>query len=79
MALNNSDAIRVRSIQLFDKVSDACLPTLLKTAAMRFFPARAVLFNEGDRASALYTLIHGSVELFIDWRSAVYDRHHSVS
>ncbi len=64
MALNDSDAVRVRSIHLFGKVNDACLPTLLKTASMRFFPARAVLFNEGDRASALYTLIHGSVELF---------------
>src|SRR5271165_6885616 len=57
-------ALRARSIHLFDKVTDAYLPTLLKSASIRFFPGRVVLFKEGDRANALYTLMHGSVELF---------------
>jgi CRP/FNR family transcriptional activator FtrB len=64
MALNKSEADRARSIHLFKKVSDASLPTLLKSASIRYFPARTVLFSEGDRASAIYTLIYGSVELF---------------
>ena len=64
MALSKSEADRARSIHVFSNVSEACLPSLLKLASMRYFPARTVLFNEGDRATALYTLIHGSVELF---------------
>lgn len=64
MALSKNEADRARSIHLFDKVTDACLPTLLKSASIRFFPGRVVLFKEGDRANALYTLMHGSVELF---------------
>lgn len=64
MALNKSEADRVRSIHVFKNVSDASLPTLLNSASIRYFPARTVLFNEGDRARAIYTLFHGSVELF---------------
>jgi CRP/FNR family transcriptional activator FtrB len=64
MALSKSEADRARSIHVFSNVSEACLPSLLKLASMRYFPARTVLFNEGDRATALYSLIHGSVELF---------------
>ncbi len=64
MALNKSEADRARSIHVFGKVGDACLPSLLKSASMRFLPARTALFDEGDRATALYAVIHGSVELF---------------
>jgi CRP/FNR family transcriptional activator FtrB len=64
MALNKSESDRVRSIHLFDKVSGPHLPTLVKSASIRCFPARAALFYEGDRAFALYTLVQGSVELF---------------
>ena len=62
--MNKTDADRVRSIRLFKSVSDASLSALLKLAALRHFPARTPLFNEGDRANSLYTLINGSVELF---------------
>ena len=58
MALSKSEADRARSIHVFSNVSEACLPSLLKLASMRYFPARTVLFNEGDRATALYSLIH---------------------
>jgi CRP/FNR family transcriptional regulator, transcriptional activator FtrB len=66
MALNKTDAARVRSIRLFKSVSDASLSALLTLAALRHFPARTPLFNEGDRANSLYTLINGSVELFTE-------------
>ena len=64
MALNKTDAGRVRSIHLFENVSDPYLPTLLKSASIRHFPPRILLFTEGDRATTLYTLLRGSVELF---------------
>jgi CRP/FNR family transcriptional regulator, transcriptional activator FtrB len=64
MALKKTDADRVRSIHLFQNISDRYLPTLLESASIRHFPSRALLFTEGDRASALHTLIEGSVELF---------------
>ena len=64
MALNKADAGRVRSIHLFENVSDPYLPTLLKSASIRHFPPRILLFTEGDRATTLYTLLRGSVELF---------------
>ena len=64
MALNKTDAGRVRSIHLFENVSDPYLPTLLKSASIRHFPPRILLFTEGYRATTLYTLLRGSVELF---------------
>jgi CRP/FNR family transcriptional regulator, transcriptional activator FtrB len=64
MALGQVDASRLQCIHLFRNVSDARLPTLLNSASLRHFPARTVLFTEGDRASSLYTLMQGSVELF---------------
>jgi CRP/FNR family transcriptional activator FtrB len=64
MALNHTDANRVRSIRLFKNVNDQYLPTLLKSASVRYLQQRTLLFNERERASCLYTLLRGSVELF---------------
>jgi CRP/FNR family transcriptional regulator, transcriptional activator FtrB len=64
MALSKSDADRVRSIRLFKNIADRSLPILLKSASVRHFSSRSPLFNEGDRANSLYTLLNGSVELF---------------
>jgi CRP/FNR family transcriptional regulator, transcriptional activator FtrB len=64
MALSKTEADRARSVHLFSKVSEACLPSLVKSASMRYLPTRTILFGEGDRATAIYSLIHGSVELF---------------
>jgi CRP/FNR family transcriptional regulator, transcriptional activator FtrB len=75
MALNKTDTDRVRSIHLFKKVSDPYLPTLLKSASIRHFSPRILLFTEGDRASALYTLLQGSVELF----SEHHDRQSTIA
>jgi CRP/FNR family transcriptional activator FtrB len=64
MALTEADVERIRSIHLFKNVCDAGRETLRKSASIQNFPGRAVIFTEGDRASALYALIQGSVELF---------------
>jgi CRP/FNR family transcriptional regulator, transcriptional activator FtrB len=68
MALSETDADRLRSIHLFKNLGNQYLPTLLESASIQQFPRRAILFTEGDRASSLYTLIHGSVELFSEHR-----------
>jgi CRP/FNR family transcriptional activator FtrB len=75
VTLNARDVDRIRSLPLFNKVSDPCLPTLVKSASLRRFRARSLLFSEGDQASALYTLIRGSVELF----SECHDRRLTIA
>jgi CRP/FNR family transcriptional activator FtrB len=62
-----ADADRVRSVRLFRDIADRSLPILLRAASVRHFPARIQLFNEGDHANSLYTLINGSVELFSEY------------
>jgi CRP/FNR family transcriptional regulator, transcriptional activator FtrB len=64
MILHQNDADRMRSVQLFTRVSDAHFHTLLKAASLRHVEPRTILFREGDRPTVLYTLIEGSVELF---------------
>jgi CRP/FNR family transcriptional activator FtrB len=58
------DAHRMRSINLFHRVSDSHFRKLLRSASLRTFRRRTVLFNEGERPTVLYTLIDGAVELF---------------
>jgi CRP/FNR family transcriptional regulator, transcriptional activator FtrB len=64
MALSETDIERVQSVQLFNSLSDLSRPILLKSATIKHFPPRKLLFTEGDRASILYTLLQGSIELF---------------
>jgi CRP/FNR family transcriptional activator FtrB len=75
MALSPADANLVKSIPLFKDISDLSLPVVLKSASLRHFPARALLFNEGNRANFLHTLIHGAVELF----SEHHDRRSTIA
>ena len=64
MIFRDDDITRLRSIGLFSHVSDAHFRKLARAASLRRFPARAVLFREGERPRVLYTLIDGAVELF---------------
>jgi CRP/FNR family transcriptional activator FtrB len=64
MALDKTDVERLRSIHLFNSVSDSLFPALVRTLSIRYSPARARLFAEGDHATALYIPLEGSVELF---------------
>jgi CRP/FNR family transcriptional activator FtrB len=75
MALTEAEAVQVPSIHLFKSLSDPSLSILLKSASVKHFPARIVLFSEGDRASTLYTLLQGSVELF----SEHHDRRSTIA
>jgi CRP/FNR family transcriptional activator FtrB len=64
MALTEADVERIRSIPLFKNACDASWEALRKTAFVQNFPARTIIFMEGDQASVLYALIQGWVELF---------------
>jgi CRP/FNR family transcriptional activator FtrB len=64
MIFRETDASRMRAIELFSHVSDAHFRKLLRSATLRHFPGRAVLFREGERPNVLYTLIEGTAELF---------------
>jgi CRP/FNR family transcriptional activator FtrB len=64
MALKGQDVHLLRSIPLFGNVGDGSLHLLLNAASIQQFPRRKLLFREGDRASSLYVLGEGSVELF---------------
>ena len=75
MALNETDAVAVRSIRLFRSLSNLSLPALLKSASVKHFVPRIVLFAEGERATTLYTLLQGSIELF----SEHHDRRSTIA
>jgi len=64
MIYRDTDVTRMRSIELFSHVSDGHFRKLLRTATLREFAPRALLFREGQRPNVLYTLIEGAVELF---------------
>jgi CRP/FNR family transcriptional activator FtrB len=75
MILHQSDVDRVRSIRLFRRMSNAHFNKLLKSASLRDVAARTILFREGERPTALYTLIKGSAELF----SEHHDRRSTIA
>lgn len=64
MIFRDNDITRLRSIDLFSHMSDAHFRKLSRAASLRRVAPRTVLFREGERPRVLYTLIHGSVELF---------------
>jgi|SRR5271166_395264 len=70
-----ADADLVQSIRLFKDISAPSLPTLIKSASVRHFPPRVLLFSEGERANSLHTVIHGAVELF----SEHHDRRSTIA
>jgi len=75
MALNEADAVALRSIHLFKSLSEPSLLALLKSASIKQFPARLVLLAEGERVTTLYTLLQGSIELF----SEHHDRRSTIA
>ena len=72
MAKVKVDADLLRSISLFNGVSDANVQELALSASRREVAARTVLFNEGARPADLYTLLRGAVELYSEHQERSY-------
>ena len=59
-----SDLPQVRSLELFESMSDSNFDLLMQAAYLQTFPAQLELITEGDPADFLYIVIEGCVELF---------------
>lgn len=59
-----SDLPQVRSLELFESMSDSNFDLLMQAAYLQTFPAQLELITEGDPADFLYIVIDGCVELF---------------
>ena len=59
-----SDLPQVRSLELFESMSDSNFELLMQAAYLQTFPAQLELIAEGDPADFLYVVIEGCVELF---------------
>ena len=59
-----SDLPQVRSLQLFESMSESNFETLMQAAYLQTFPSQLELIHEGDPADFLYIVIEGCVELF---------------
>ena len=59
-----SDLPQVRSLELFESMSDSNFEKLMQAAYLQTFPAQLELITEGDPADFLYIVIEGCVELF---------------
>ena len=59
-----SDLPQVRSLGLFESMSDSNFETLMQAAYLQTFPTQLELISEGDPADFLYVVIEGCVELF---------------
>ena len=62
--MRSSDLPQVRSLELFESMSDSNFETLMQAAYLQTFPAQLELIAEGDPADFLYVVIEGCVELF---------------
>jgi len=62
--VRSSDLPQVRSLPLFESMSDSNFEALMQAAYLQVFPAQLELITEGDPADFLYVVIEGRVELF---------------
>lgn len=62
--MRSSDLPQVRSLELFESMSDSNFETLMQAAYLQTFPSQLELIAEGDPADFLYVVIEGCVELF---------------
>lgn len=62
--MRSSDLPQVRSLPLFESMSDSNFEALMQAAYLQVFPAQLELITEGDPADFLYVVIEGRVELF---------------
>ncbi len=59
-----ADLPQVRSLKLFESMTDQNFEALMEAAYLQTFPAQLELIREGDPADFLYVVIEGCVELF---------------
>lgn len=62
--MRTSDLPQVRSLPLFESMSESNFETLMQAAYLQTFPAQLDLISEGDPADFLYIVIEGCVELY---------------
>lgn len=62
--MRTSDLPQVRSLPLFESMSESNFETLMQAAYLQTFPAQLELISEGDPADFLYIVIEGCVELY---------------
>ncbi|GAB4349159.1 MAG: transcriptional activator FtrB [Oricola sp.] len=62
--MRTTDLPQVRSLRLFESMSDSSFEALMQTAYLQTFPAQLDLITEGDPADFLYIVVEGCVELY---------------
>lgn len=62
--MRTSDLPQVRSLRLFESMSESNFETLMQAAYLQTFPTQLELIHEGDPADFLYIVIEGCVELY---------------
>lgn len=55
----------LKSISIFEGLSDAELGTIENLAVTRSYPKNSVIINEGDQANAMYLVKSGKVRVFV--------------
>lgn len=64
--MRHSECDLIRSLPLFEKVSDKHFEELVSAAFLQRFPQGVVLIREGDLPDFLHVVIEGSVEMFAE-------------
>ncbi len=62
--MRSSDLPQVRSLELFESMSDSSFEDMMQVAYLQTFPAQVELISEGEPADFLYIVVEGCVELF---------------
>ena len=62
--MRSSDIPEIRSLRLFESMSDSAFESLMQAAYLQTFPAQLDLIREGDPADFLYVLTEGCVEMY---------------
>ena len=62
--MRSSDIPEIRSLRLFESMSDSAFESLMQAAYRQTFPAQLDLIREGDPADFLYVLTEGCVEMY---------------
>lgn len=62
-----SDLPEIRSLPLFNEMSESAFDSLMRGAYVQTFPPQIELIKEGDAPDFLHVVVDGTVELFACW------------